>query len=667
MNWVRPTRFFACLLSSMSIITALAISPVQASPGILYVAPGGNCGGASPCYGDIQAAVNASISGDEIRVAAGTYSQISTGGGITAVVRVVNKKIALKGGYTTSNWSQALPATNPTIIDANNNGIGIFINYQADTGLGNISVVGFSITDGNATTAGAGTDSGGGILIDHTTHIVVTIQNCKIYGNAAEDGSGAGIWTTRSDNLQLIGNEIYDNQGSGVVVTYGDNTVLIENKVSNNAGDGAKVISDLGGRTDIRGNEIAGNQGSGIALSTVAGGSFTGNLVADNHTTGGGGGLDILGATGDFDISGNTIRGNSSLQGGGIDISGSVARIRDNLIEDNYTTPSSNGGGGLYVDAGASGSYVLVSGNQVLGNATTNQGGGMLILGHVDVLGNTITGNSSSSGGGIVATSTGTIGSNLISGNTAQSGGGIRTVNASGLLLERNRVLDNRATNGDGGGLCLWGGFFMDVTLDGNQVISNTASTKGGGIYLECPSGVDPIDISNTVLAGNIAATGSGLYLTVCDANIAYSTVAGNRGTWGDGVGFYVRDPLAGTAAYTIENSIVVSQTVGVYVQSGSATLEATFWAAGDWSNDADTGGSGSIDSGTLIYQGDPGFVNPANHDYHIAAGSPVIDKGIDTWISVDMDGWSRTGGETDIGADEYVDTLKVYLPLVVK
>ncbi|MDF1512538.1 MAG: hypothetical protein P1S60_01890 [Anaerolineae bacterium] len=97
---------------------------------------------------------------------------------------------------------------------------------------------------------------------------------------------------------------------------------------------------------------------------------------------------------------------------------------------------------------------------------------------------------------------------------------------------------------------------FFTQFRDRGQVISSTVSTKGGGIYLECPNGVDPVDISNTVLAENLAASGSGLYSTVCDVNIAYGTVAGNRGTWGDGKGLYVRYPIGSDATYTIEKMI---------------------------------------------------------------------------------------------------------------
>ena len=615
--------FFGLVLFSTAPGDLFAVT----DPDIHYVAPGGSCGAVTPCYGDIQSAINAANNGDEIRVAQGTYNQTSTGKDIVAGAWIIDKKIALRGGYTTTNWNTANPETNSTVINPQNNGVGVHVRYQIDTSYGDVIVDGFSITQGNATETIAGTDSGGGIFISNTTHITVSIQNCKVYGNTAER-SAAGIKSLSSDNLRLIGNEIYDNQGDGVSMSAGNSPVFVDNLVYNNVGFGIGIFTAPRTGTDISNNEVMGNQGSGIRLNSVSGGSLTNNNVYNNHTTGGGGGINVSGAINDFLISNNTVSGNSSLQGGGINISGSIARIENNIIHSNFMTASSNGGGGLYVDSGATGAYVLVSGNEVYSNTTTNQGGGMLVLGMVDVLDNTIKDNNAYSGGGIVATATGIIGNNLISGNTAKSGAGIRAVSPMGLLLQQNKVIDNHATSGEGGGMNLWGGFSMDITLDGNQVISNTASTKGGGIYLECPSDADPIDISNTVLSGNMAIAGSGLYSTVCDTNIAYSTVASNRGASGDGVGLYLRDPL-GVASYVIENSIIAKQTVGLYVESGVAELEATFWGNEDWVNDTDTGtgASGTIALGTLTYSGDPAFIDPANDDYHITENSPVIGK----------------------------------------
>ena len=65
-----------------------------------------------------------------------------------------------------------------------------------------------------------------------------------------------------------------------------------------------------------------------------------------------------------------------------------------------------------------------------------------------------------------------------------------------------------------------------------------------------------------------------------------------------------------------------------------------------------------------MNYQGDPAFIDPQQDDYHISEGSPVVDKGVDTWVTIDMDGQPRNTGETDIGADEFGEAYLIYLPL---
>ena len=88
-----------------------------------YVAPGGSCGtGISPCYASVQAAVDAIDDWDDvIKVASGTYTDVSDRGGTIQVVRIENFGI-IRGGYTTTNWATPDPVANPTTLDAQGKG-----------------------------------------------------------------------------------------------------------------------------------------------------------------------------------------------------------------------------------------------------------------------------------------------------------------------------------------------------------------------------------------------------------------------------------------------------------------------------------------------------------------------------------------------------------------
>jgi hypothetical protein len=58
---------------------------------------------------------------------------------------------------------------------------------------------------------------------------------------------------------------------------------------------------------------------------------------------------------------------------------------------------------------------------------------------------------------------------------------------------------------------------------------------------------------------------------------------------------------------------------------------------------------------------GDPGFVDAANGDYHLTAGSRARDAGIDVSVTADFENDARPfGNRTDIGADEYWPSLRL-------
>ena len=105
----------ALLMGGILALTCFLLNsriPVEASPGVRYVAPGGDCGGATPCYSSVQAAVDAAAPGDEILVAAGVYTGVQNRPTLnipdyftaTQVV-AITKPVTIRGGYTTTNWN----------------------------------------------------------------------------------------------------------------------------------------------------------------------------------------------------------------------------------------------------------------------------------------------------------------------------------------------------------------------------------------------------------------------------------------------------------------------------------------------------------------------------------------------------------------------------------
>jgi len=271
----RRERVFAatiagCLVAALAILGILrATAPdvAQANPGTHYVAPGGNCNGAIPCHATIQAAVDAAGSGDEIRVAAGTYTGAhtdvvtvwSTPYTYTQVV-IITKSLTLRGGFTPANWTTPNPTTNVTTIDAQRHGRGVTV---AGDGTQSVTIEGITITGGDYSGLGnppggwqlcrrTGSDCGGGLFARYAKLVV---RNCVITDNIASrttrysDGGGLYLW--------------YVNDGSRI-----ENTEVISNS--------APMTNALGG---------------GMNVLNAYGLTITQTVFANNQAVGGGGGL----------------------------------------------------------------------------------------------------------------------------------------------------------------------------------------------------------------------------------------------------------------------------------------------------------------------------------------------------------------------------------------
>ena len=623
----------------------------------------GGCGSTTTPCRSLQYAVDLAANFDEIRVAAGTYTGVTTAGGHTQMVWIRDKHLTVRGGFTTSNWTDPNPAVNATILDAQGFGMVLYVSYS-DIGTCTTTIEGFEITGGNATTAISGEDDGGGIHIEHTVHMHVTVDNCWIHDNTAEDKAG-GVFSTFSPGLEIKNSTIAENVGGGILATYMSFVTVTDSIVSDNSGPGIYVIN-ADQTTTITGNTISGNS-PGIRLRTIEGvisgnlppppPPISGNAVGSQE---GAGGLDISGSN-DVTVSNNTFNDNEGSSAGAMYLSGAYATVENNLVVNNSAPfVGTSGGGGFYIDA--ANSEVDVAGNTVQSNSAYGQGGGMLLLGHVDATENSLIGNTAFSGGGITATTTGTFLNNRFIGNSGHMGGGLRVINPRGVNLVGNLFRDNHATDGEGGGAFIWGAFSFDVPLlDGNRFINNTSTGSGGGLYLESQDD-KTTTVTNLLVQGNVADNQrSGMYQFGVTMEMSHSTIVGNVNGSGDGIGFY-SSAFGSEGDVTITNSIVAGQKTGIQVASGDVTIDRMLWGDGAWANDTDWSGSGVVTSNEIW--GDPRFASTGGEGYHIDGSSPARDAGIDVGVVVDMDGEARPNPDTgvpDLGADEWSDRFDIF------
>jgi parallel beta-helix repeat protein len=313
---------------------------------------GGTYAACDQVFTTIQAAVDAATDGEEIRVAAGAYTDMHArpradvvATGLVTQVVYISKSITIRGGYTTSFSDSPNPVANPTTLDAQGQGRVLYI-----TGDISANIEGLRITGGNATGLGGPLgDVGGGVYIITAT---VMISNNMILSNTAgSTGFGGGMFIENSPNTILNGNVISDNkafQAAGLYFRNSPGPRLVANTIANNVADrqGVGMKHYGGARFDnsdnaiLTGNTISNNRANdhcgGLSFTNSDNIILIGNQVLDNEATfRHGGGLCLEGGTG-ATLVGNTVIGNTACTtGGGLDLRGNDATLINNVITDN--------------------------------------------------------------------------------------------------------------------------------------------------------------------------------------------------------------------------------------------------------------------------------------------------------------------------------------------
>lgn len=245
-----------------------------------------------------------------------------------------------------------------------------------------------------------------------------------------------------------------------------------------------------------------------------------------------------------------------------------------------------------------------------------------------------------------------------VKGGKHEYGAGIRLRNASPLMMNLN-IIDNIAERG--AGLYLYNSHPMlqNLNIHGNQ-----SSGCGAGMYL---AHSNP-HVVNSVIANNYCMTGGGgISGFDTKANFINVTIANNEALFGGGI--YLQDSYAGTNDIELTNSILYGNIADeVYIQDNDSTDVVTVLYC-----NLQGGLGGIIINGYGIVHWlegnidqNPAFSQTADHPYSLSSTSQCIDAGNPDTNGLMIPGfdimnnvrvWDGDGNGTpiiDMGAYEY-------------
>jgi uncharacterized repeat protein (TIGR01451 family) len=277
---LKQARWAVRLALTTGLALLFLVALVRADPGTLYVdgatgSDDSDCSDpADPCA-TIGYALTQAVSGDEIRVAGGTYAERL----------FIDLAVTLGGGYEAAGWTRDILA-HETIVDGGGSGSVVMFFEGSDGAI----LDGFIITGGET---GAGSD-GGGIGIRPNSG-VLTISRCTITNNRA-GGVGGGIAVATGSAPVILDTKIISNAatmewGGGVAAYGGSAPTLINVLVADNSAVGGTggLALDAGTLVNVT---VANNTPPGVGVFDTP----TYTVAITNSILYGNGGLDIQGS-----------------------------------------------------------------------------------------------------------------------------------------------------------------------------------------------------------------------------------------------------------------------------------------------------------------------------------------------------------------------------------
>ena len=599
-------------LRLLALMSVLLISIVSNCYATRYFVNGSIVGGASDgsswtdAFTDLQDALGAAVSGDEIWVASGTYKP--TQGTDQTISFSLPADVLLFGGFKGDetfllhrDYTQ-----NVTILSGDIGVIGDYtdnsnhvVEINSVNGLTRLD--GFTITSGYAN--GVDNDKNGGGIFCENADDSLTIANCIITDNRAGDGVITSDWATSSGGH---GGGIYLNLSSPTI----ENCLITQNTTGNgigaswaaNGGNGGGIYA-LGSFPTIEDSTISYN-------SNGMGGD--GQLARDG---GNGGGI--------------------YFESGGSGEIGTVT-IKNCVISDNTAGMGGDDGGTYRTDRCGTG----------------GGGGAFMVYGEMfmNVYNTTFSGNKAGKGGEASAVGPGGDGG---------FGGAINLMQTSELVFHNCSFIGNSAggggdgpsgyPGGDGGTGGVFYGRDAIIKMFNCNINGNTAGAGGngyfggdggdcGGIYLWADDFYGILDATNCTIVNNSAGVGG----------IGNVQADGSTGEYGgiylfsNGVANIINSILWGNSVNEIENEDTQIS------KDDYASININYSCLEGWTTLL--GGTGNIGFDPLFVDplGIDGIAGTEDDDVRIDAMSPCIDSASDGLIPEDIFDLDNDGNITE-------------------
>ncbi len=532
---------------------------------------------------DLQTALSLANSGDQIWVAAGTYTPAGPAGERTATFQL-ESGVALYGGFAGTEDPQ-----DPLFTLADRDFVANQTILSGDLD-GNDAPVACTVNSPDC-------NSFGGLCGDDGFCIIATNNTENSYHVVTGSGTNA---TALLDGFTITAGNgnggAPHNRGGGMWNEVGSPTVTLCTFTSNS-------VSSLGGG-------MANTAGSSPTVSDCV---FRGNATS---STGAGAGMYNLAQSHPMVNSSLFSKNSAGFFGGGMyNINGSNPTVTNCTFEAN----TADYGGGMG-NSTASGPTVVAC---IFNENVAVQGGGMVNI------------NASPFTSPVLVDCT------FSNNSTSSSGGGMRNDSCS---PDVTRCLFIGNSAGGGGGISCAQGSSPIVTSC--TFLGNLANTNGGGILISGAGSPTTAILTNCAFSGNSALRGGGIYSSFSDASTVVNCTFNANAASIEGGGMHSSSsshPLVTNSilwANTDNNGQNDDESAQVYQGGGNPSINYSI-VQGGWSG---AGGIGVLDADPLFVDpdGPDNISGTADDDLRLTGTSPAADAGDNTVVpadSADLDG----------------------------